>query len=125
MSKLPNHRVPRHNDNHVAIKNTLLALLAAIALALPAYAQEYDSFNPPEGGYWVCPNGEIGRAIHCFPPDFQGVGKWWEHCIPSRADCVHSETAVIGWRDMRVMRGPGYCYSGQPYTCARDGKWPP
>lgn len=43
--------------------------------------------------------------------------KWWEKCLPWRRDCVHSDTAIIGWSSGGATRGPGFCYTEQYFTC--------
>jgi len=100
-----------------AIKDTIIP---------PAYA--WDTFDLPNIGFWVCPNGEVDEKIatSCKPPEFFASG-WWLKCIPGRDDCVHTDTAFLGnetnppWP---AKRGSGFCYTKQPYTCSPDGKWP-
>lgn len=87
----------------------------------PATAEPFDA---PYLGYWKCSNGKFGLTVECIPPEFRGV-EWWKACIPGRSDCVHSDTAYIGFDPKwgRALRGSGFCYTGQPYTCAPNGKW--
>jgi len=96
----------------------LLAL--GVMLAAPAYAVEV--FDPPFGGLWVCPDGHAA-VRGCMPPEFNGV-QWWKACFANRTDCAYSDTAIVGW-DFFAKRGPGYCYTQQPYTCSPNGTWPP
>jgi hypothetical protein len=100
---------------------------AAVKSWLLPSAYAYDVFDAPAQGMWVCPDGTKHISTPCQPPEFR-AGEWWKACIPERTDCVHSDTAFIGWEQTPFgrlgQRGPGYCYTQQPYTCAPDGKWP-
>jgi hypothetical protein len=101
------------------------ALVAVISFASNA-SYAYDLFDRPYQGLWLCPDGNKRVNTQCAPPEiFFADGGWWNACVPGRDDCAYSDTAFIGWNEMnRTKRGPGYCYTEQPYTCAPDGKWP-
>jgi hypothetical protein len=83
-----------------------------------------DPMGPPLMGRWECPAGQQpAQDMHdrCRPPELGDV--WWDHCVPGRDDCVHSDTAFLGWKFGRIpQRGPGYCYTGQPATCSANPK---
>lgn len=99
--------------------------VVAVWLVAMATAAMADPFDPPSAGTWICPDGHVSSiaASPCRPPEI--AGKWWESCIPGRTDCVQSDTAVVGWDTYtRAKRGPGYCYTQQPYTCSPNGKAP-
>ena len=84
-----------------------------------------DPFSPPLLGEWMCTNGKFDSHDTCMPPEFKGQN-WWAACLSGRTDCVHSDAAYLGRLDekMSPVRGPGYCYTGQPFTCSPDGKVP-
>ena len=99
----------------------------------PASAQEFDPFDGHYGGYWTCANGTLSYKF-CMPPEFKGK-EWWKTCLPGRSDCVWSATAFLGQSvdgplsvrkltSNYAIRGSGYCYKEQPYTCSPDGKLP-
>jgi hypothetical protein len=104
---------PRHFAWLGRIGDYLRALLVTPARA--------DGFDRPFGQTWVCPDGRAAVHGACIPPEFRGA-EWWKACLPSRSDCVHSDTAFLGHDQMGLaIRGPGYCYTGQPYTCSPLG----
>jgi hypothetical protein len=99
----------------------ILALSVCIMIGSTALAD--DPFGGHGGGAWLCADGRRTTDYPCRPNEING--NWWAVCIPGRTDCAHSDTAVIGWDPERhVVRGPGYCYTLQPYTCSPDGKLP-
>jgi hypothetical protein len=86
-----------------------------------------DVFDYPFTGAWICPDGRVSGVHYssCMPTEFLTHRDWMRVCVPERADCVHSDTAYIGPdpETHKAMRGPGICYSGQPWTCASSGEW--
>ena len=88
----------------------------------PANAQETDLLDGHIGRWWIT----------AMPPEFRGV-EWWNACLPNHPDCVWSATAFLGqnsdgmvalgkhWANY-AKRGPGYCYTSQPYTCSPSGQ---
>ena len=106
-----------------------IAIMIVVALAAPVYAA--DLFDPPYGGYWRCPNGTFlygPIAVACIPSEFKTGAPWWNACVAGRTDCVRSNTAYLGLDESQPLphakRGPGYCYTRQPYTCSPDGRLP-
>jgi hypothetical protein len=91
-------------------------------------APSLDKFSLPSHGLWMCPDGSKRTGAHggivCIPSELLGKD-WWKECVAGRTDCVHSERAFLGWDEKYLAkRGPGYCYTQQPYTCSPDGKLP-
>jgi hypothetical protein len=98
-----------------------------------AFAQGIDPFDAPSQGYWICPDGKQDLFSKCMPAEFKQnfldvsasrAKPWWVVCLPGRFDCVPSNTAYIGSKERRAVRGPGLCYTGQPFTCSPSGKLP-
>ena len=122
-------RLPRHGNNHAIILLASMKRVALLVAIMSAIAGEVfaDPFDPPMGGAWICPDGHVRYVAGntCVPKEFNGV-RWWESCIASRDDCMHSDRAVVGWStiDTKTIRGSGYCYTQQPWTCSPDGKLP-
>jgi len=76
---------------------------------------------------WRCADGSFAGdslGYPCKPSEF--VGKFWLSCLDGHSDCVTSETAFLGFdpKTDSPLRGHGYCYTSQPYTCSPDGKIP-
>lgn len=97
-------------------------LLSLLVVSMTALADPFDRGL----GMWVCSDGSKSNSFGpCRPKEF--VGNWWARCLAGRKDCTHSDTAFVGWSldaPHVVIRGPGYCYTQQPYTCSPDGKLP-
>lgn len=105
----------------------IAAMITGMSIAICARA---DVFDPPMLGAWICPEGQVNYTAQngCKPQEFNRVA-WWLSCVPERKDCIYSDTAFLGLTDGRYgyphsIRGPGYCYTGQPYTCSPDGRLP-
>ena len=83
-----------------------------------------DPFDPPYDAMWLCSDGKhTGMHEVCEPPELKDK-EWWTSCVPNRSDCVESDTAFIGLGPHNALRGHGYCYKEQPYTCSPAGKAP-
>jgi hypothetical protein len=118
--------ITSENDDHrrfAALRNIMH--WASEKMAPSAHADPFEGHWSPR---WYCPDGKLEGSYWsgCWPKEL-GSGAWWKVCMPGRDDCVWSPTAYLGDDTSlppRAIRGPGYCYTKQPYTCSPDGKVP-